>query len=144
MLRRDAAGGCLCGAVRFRVGLPSRWVAHCHCRMCQRAHGAAFVTWVSVEAASLALQEGAGAALAWHGSSPGAARGFCRRCGSPMLFRSEAWPAELHVAAAALDDGPDRPPQVHAFWDTHVAWTRADPDLPRRTEAEIRAALAAR
>ncbi|HEV7267834.1 MAG TPA: GFA family protein [Falsiroseomonas sp.] len=140
MVRRIAAGGCLCGAVRFRVGLPSNWVAHCHCRMCQRAHGAAFVTWVSVERTRFAVEPGAEAALGWHESSPDARRGFCRRCGSPMLFRSDRWPGEMHVAAAALDDGPDRAPQVHAFWDAHVAWTSADPDLPKRTEAELRAA----
>ncbi|WP_137179436.1 GFA family protein [Roseomonas sp. AR75] len=142
--RTEASGGCLCGAVRFRAGLPSRWVAHCHCAMCRRAHGAAFVTWVSVPAARFRLQEGAEAALAWHASSAEAERGFCRHCGASMLFRSRLWAEEMHVAAACLDDGPDRMPQMHAFWDAHVGWTRADPDLPTRTEAEIRAALAKR
>jgi hypothetical protein len=23
-------GGCLCGAVRFELALPSKWCAHCH------------------------------------------------------------------------------------------------------------------
>ena len=41
----DASGKCLCGAVRFRMRFPSKWVAHCHCTMCRRAHGAAFVTF---------------------------------------------------------------------------------------------------
>jgi hypothetical protein len=108
--------------------------------MCRRAHGAPFVTWVSVESASLALQEGAEAALRWHASSPEGQRGFCAICGSPLLFRSTLWPAEIHVAAAALDDGPDRMPQVHAFWDAHVPWSSADTALPKRTEAEILAA----
>jgi len=40
-------GGCSCGAVRYRVGMPPLWVAHCHCSMCRRAQGAAFVTWIS-------------------------------------------------------------------------------------------------
>ena len=37
-------GGCLCGDVRFTVDWPSKWIAHCHCSMCRRAHGAAYVT----------------------------------------------------------------------------------------------------
>ncbi len=134
-----APGGCLCGAVRFRVRLPSRWVAHCHCSRCRRAHGAAFVTWLAVAGDGFALDPGAETALAWHASSPEGQRGFCRQCGSPMLFRGGLWADEVHVAAATLDDGPDRLPQAHGFWDTHVPWTMADPDLPKRTEAEIRA-----
>ena len=42
---KTASGGCYCGAVRFRVTLPSRFCAHCHCDNCRRAHGSAFVTW---------------------------------------------------------------------------------------------------
>jgi hypothetical protein len=133
-------GGCLCEAVRFSIAMPSRWVAHCHCGMCRRAHGAAFVTWMSVDGASLELDEGSEAALAWHRSSREAERGFCRHCGSPMLFRSRLWAEEVHVAVGALDEPPDRMPQAHAFWDAHVPWISADPELPKRTEAEILAA----
>ena len=41
-------GGCLCDAVRFRITLPTLFCAHCHCSMCRRPHGAAFVTWTAV------------------------------------------------------------------------------------------------
>jgi hypothetical protein len=132
-----ARGGCLCGAVRFRARLPSRWVAHCHCSRCRRAHGAAFVTWLAVSAEAFALESAAEAALAWHASTPDGHRGFCRHCGSPMLFRGGRWADEVHIAAATLDDGPDRLPQAHGYWDTHVPWTMADPDLPKRTEADV-------
>ena len=44
-----ASGACLCRAVGFVATLPSRWVAHCHCSRCRRAHGAAFVTFVGLE-----------------------------------------------------------------------------------------------
>ena len=40
-----ATGRCHCGGVRFVARFPSRFVAHCHCESCRRAHGAAFVTW---------------------------------------------------------------------------------------------------
>ena len=42
----QASGRCLCGGLAFEAALPSKWVAHCHCSMCRRGSGAAFVTWV--------------------------------------------------------------------------------------------------
>ena len=49
MTKQDTfTGGCLCGAVRFEVAAPTKWCAHCHCSLCRRAHGAAFVTWFGV------------------------------------------------------------------------------------------------
>lgn len=119
-------GQCFCGAVRFTLEWPSKWVAHCHCSMCRRAHGAAFVTWVGMDATRVRIEDGAGA-LRWFSSSPGAERGFCSRCGSTLFFRSLRWDGELHVTLANLDGEPDRAPMVHAYWDTHVAWASVDP-----------------
>jgi hypothetical protein len=120
-------GGCFCGAVRFAAPTPSLWVAHCHCSMCRRAHAAALVTWIGFREEVVELQD-AEAQLRWHASSPGAERGFCGRCGSPMLFRSQRWPGELHIARALCESGVDREPQVHVFWDSHVSWLSVGDD----------------
>jgi hypothetical protein len=124
-------GACLCGAVTFSIGLPSLWCAHCHCTMCQRAHGAAFVTWVGVPTAQFHLDQGAD--LQWFLSSHGAGRGFCRCCGASMLFRSERWPGEMHVTVANLMAPIDRAPQAHVFYDTHVDWVQLGDSLPRKS-----------
>lgn len=126
-----ARGCCLCGAVRFRAVLPSKWVAHCHCTCCQRAHGAAFVTWAGFPSAQFAIESGAGQ-VGWYESSPGAHRGFCSRCGSPMFFHSTRWPGEMHVARALFTDSLDREPAVHVFYDTHVPWMQVGDDLPKK------------
>ena len=67
-------GACLCGAVTFRVALPPKWVAHCHCSMCRRAHGAGFVTWVGVDEPALTLLTSL--TLTSYASSPEATRSF--------------------------------------------------------------------
>lgn len=129
-----ASGSCQCGALRFAVELPSKWVAHCHCTMCRRAHGAAFVTWVGMEDGRARIDD-SDQTLRWYASSPGAERGFCSRCGSMLFFRSSRWPGELHIVRANFDDDIDRAPQVHVYYHRHVDWAAIDPNdgLPRKS-----------
>ncbi len=124
-------GGCLCGAVRFELQLPTKWVAHCHCSMCQRAHGAGFVTWASVPATQLRIVEGDDH-LARYRSSDAAVRSFCKTCGSSLFFESTHWPGEIHVARANIPGELDRAPQAHAFFSDKAAWVTVDDDLPKR------------
>lgn len=121
----DAQSDCLCGAVRFELTWPSKWVAHCHCTLCRRAHGAAFVTWIGMPQDQCRIVDDA-RHVQWYESTPGAERGFCSRCGSTLFFRSQRWPGELHVTLANLDGSADRAPMVHAYWDRRVAWTSVD------------------
>jgi hypothetical protein len=121
-------GGCLCNAVRFAVTLPSKWCAHCHCSMCRREHGAGYVTWVGFESTHFKLLSG-DHHLSWYESSPGARRGFCSTCGSSMLFESERWADETHVALGCLDGPVDRAPHAHVFHDSHVNWMPLDEAL---------------
>ena len=125
---KHVEGGCLCGAVRFSIKLPSKWCAHCHCSMCRRAHGAGYVTWVGFESEQFKLTRGADQ-LTWHESSSGARRGFCANCGSSMLFESRRWAGETHVARANIDDPIDRDPQAHVFHQSHVDWMSLDDSL---------------
>lgn len=127
-----ARGSCLCGAITFGIRLPTKWVAHCHCTRCQRAHGAAFVTWVGVEATQAEIDD-ARSSLRWHVADEGAQRGFCQACGSPMFFKSPRWPGELHIARALFVDPLDREPQAHVHYDSHVEWTSLGDDLPRKS-----------
>ena len=131
MTPTTARGACLCGAVRFAAALPSKWVAHCHCTYCRRAHGAPFVTWAGFAADQVDIDD-AGAALHWYESSKAALRGSCARCGSPMLFKSARWPGELHIARALFEDALDKAPSVHVFFESHVPWVSVDDELPKK------------
>ncbi len=131
-----AQGACLCNQLQYEVTLPSKWVAHCHCSRCRRAHGAAFVTWAAVSDWNFRIARGA-EFLTWHRSSPEAQRGFCNQCGTPLFFRSTRWPGETHFTVASLTTPIDKAPQMHVFWDTHVEWVVLGDRLPRRTAAEM-------
>lgn len=124
-------GHCLCGAVRFSARLPSKWVAHCHCTYCRRAHGAPFVTWAGFRSEDVSLDPDSQQPT-WYESSPGAQRGFCPRCGSPMLFTSTRWPGEMHIARALIQGELDRAPSAHVFYETHVPWLEVLDELPKK------------
>jgi hypothetical protein len=125
-------GSCLCGEVGFVATLPSKWVAHCHCSRCRRAHGAAFVTWAGFAAEAVTVEDEQ-SNLRWHVAAEGGRRGFCGRCGSPMFFKSERWPGELHIARALFLEPIDRAPQAHVFYETHVDWATVVDALPKKS-----------
>jgi hypothetical protein len=100
--------------------------------MCRRAHGAGYVTWVGFDSHQFRLLQGEDH-LQWYASSPGARRGFCRSCGSTMLFESERWAGETHVALACIEGRIDRAPQAHVFYDSHVDWVAIDESLKKVT-----------
>ena len=129
----SAHGQCLCGQVRFEVSLPTRWCAHCHCTMCRRAHGAAFVTWFGVDEEAFRLTAGDDR-LRWYPSSDLGRRGFCKECGTTLLFESGRWAGERHVTLASMLDPIDLEPQLHAFFDSHVDWIVLADALPRFAE----------
>lgn len=117
----SVGGRCLCGAVRLRAALPPNWVAHCHCSMCRRAHGAGFVTWVGFPRGAVKIEKGDDLLVRFR-SSAKARRSFCSRCGSTLLFESENWPDETHVTLANLDSAEGLEPQAHAYWSSRAPW----------------------
>lgn len=131
MQQISSRGGCLCGGVGFTTRLPSKWLVHCHCTRCQRAHGAPFVTWVGFEAPQVTIHDGE-SLLRWHVATEGGTRGFCSRCGSPMFFKSERWPGELHIARALFLEPLDREPEAHVHYESHVDWVAPADALPRQ------------
>jgi hypothetical protein len=46
-----------------------------------------------------------------------------------MLFESQRWPHETHVALGCIDDPIDRKPQANSFFDAHVDWMPIDDAL---------------
>ena len=127
---REVGGACLCGAVRFTVKLPSMFCAHCHCSMCRRNHGAAYVTWFAVTPAQLSLESGADELVRFHSSEHGT-RSFCRRCGTSLFCANDTHPNRVDIPLGTVDGPIDREPQVHAFYDSRADWTAIGDDLPK-------------
>ena len=112
----------MCGDVRFSFEGAPKFVAECVCESCRRAHGATVVGWVGVEADHFKLFEGE-SQLSWYQSSEESERGYCRRCGTRLFFRSSKWPGEMHMALACIDQPHDLVSTVIAFKEEMPEWT---------------------
>lgn len=94
-----AAGGCLCGAVRYEVAGALRDVILCHCAMCRRTHGHVGA-YTAAPKNALRLVETRG--LRWYASSTIARRGFCGECGGSLFWEPVA-KDYVAIAAGTLD-----------------------------------------
>ena len=121
-------GSCLCGAVAFEAELPSRFVGHCHCTMCQRAHGAGYVTWIGVREDGFRITAGAGDVVDFR-SSEHVTRSFCRRCGSTMFCNPDRDENVIDIAMANLHGDIDRKVKAHVFYDCRAGWLTINDDL---------------
>jgi hypothetical protein len=126
----EVAGSCFCGAVRFRVRLPTLFCAHCHCSMCRRSHGAGYVTWLGVSREQLAFDAGEEDLKRFRSSDHGT-RSFCGRCGSSLFCESTHHADRIDVVLANMDGPIDRAPQLHAYFDCRAEWVAVDDALPR-------------
>ena len=131
MTEADLAGGCLCGAVRYRISGAPLMAALCHCTMCRRASAAPAVAWAMFHEAQVAFVRGKPATYA---SSPEASRGFCPACGTQICFTASYIPGLIDITIGSLDAPEALAPALH-YWDSkRLPWVHFADDLPRFAE----------
>lgn len=127
-------GSCLCGAVTYRVSGALKAVTHCHCRKCQKGHGAAFASYASALRVNMDISDHS-ADLRGFESSPGVLRQFCSRCGSSLFW----WDSQgeysewISIAIATLDTLFIAPKQQHHCVAMKATWhaiTDLYPQMP--------------
>ena len=119
-------GGCFCGAIRYEAATPAFHETICHCADCRRAVGAHAVGWLSVSRSALVLT---GEPVCFR-SSAGATRSFCGRCGTSLLYESDAQPGEIDVTLSSLDDPNALPPKDHTETASKLGWDLICDGLP--------------
>ena len=127
-------GSCLCGVVRFEIDefLPS--VAHCHCSMCRKFHGAAYATIAGVPRSKFRWIAGRNA-LKGYTAENGTTRTFCRHCGSSLMFSSPRAPVDVvEIALGTVDGDIPVEPDAHIYVGSGANWTVFSDDLPQYEE----------
>ena len=99
-------GGCLCGAVRYRVKAEPLRVTFCHCRFCQRATGAAYAVEPIFSEAEFELLSGDAKTYSHISTGSGKAIDihFCGNCGSTFRYVLHRYPGVTGILAGTFDD----------------------------------------
>ncbi|MEO7634852.1 MAG: GFA family protein [Sphingomicrobium sp.] len=128
-------GGCLCGAVRYRVTGDPVAATLCHCSDCRRATGGVSVAWAVFEKTAVALE----GEVREYSSSPGIHWGSCAACGSLITYRRDSRPTHLDITAATLDDPAAVPPTVEIWVGEKCAWEVLNPALEHKQRSSLNA-----
>ena len=126
----NLTGGCLCGAVRFRLKSAPSDAGWCHCRTCQLNSGSPAMAFASVPEGDWIAEEGADQIRKVSSSSFGH-RGHCGACGTPLYMKVDHQPETVDFSIATLDQPEAVAPGFHIFWSSRVAWFDPGDDLPR-------------
>lgn len=132
MTKAKYQGRCLCGKISFEVAEFASTIGHCHCKMCQRFHGAAFSTFGEVKLADIRWLSGF-EILKSYTAANHTIRQFCSTCGSSMLFSSvhNRQTASVEVALATLDNPDGLCPDAHLYTDSQAPWWVIGDRLPQ-------------
>ncbi len=119
----SARGGCLCGAVAFRISGPLRPVIACHCQQCRKTSG-------HHVAATSALREDVSITgeVTWYQSSDIAQRGFCGLCGSNLFWEGPG--THLSIFAGTIDAPTGLQLAAHIFCADKGDYYDIADDLP--------------
>ncbi len=125
-------GGCLCGAVRFRVGEFSSAIFKCHCSKCRKAFGGASSAAAVVGEGAFEWLQGR-AAIREFQSESGFKRCFCSDCGSvlPQFLPDYK---QYWIPVGLLDADPGIRLKQHIHVNSKAAWEILDADTRQHGE----------
>lgn len=120
------AGGCQCGAVRYRVLSRPANPFICHCRMCQKQFGSLFSAFVDVNKSAFTITRGQ---IAYFSSSSETRRGYCRDCGTPLTAYYTFTPL-ISVSIGSFDRHAELKPVIQFGIEGRVPWLEDLAGLP--------------
>jgi len=128
-------GGCLCGAVRYRIeGNPDEieGTGICHCTFCKRRSGSAF--GVAAYFPDAAVQVTGGSLKSYEYRSDETQRWlrmeFCPTCGTAVTWMAEWNPSLRAIALGTFDDPNWLKPQWGIFVRSALEWVAHSSGVP--------------
>lgn len=129
------AGGCRCGAVRYRVAvdaMPGTYA--CHCTICQRSTGSSFAHQMPVAEEMLSIEgELVEAAMPTLTGSHSVHR-YCAKCLTRLFNTNTARPGIAIVRAGTVDGSEALTPRLHIYVSTKQPWIVLQGEVPAYSE----------
>jgi hypothetical protein len=116
-------GACVCGAVRLQIDVPAVWAWHDHSPASRHAQGAAYATYVGSWKSRFRILEGEDHITRFEDARSGAARSFCARCGTPVMYERPRAPKMVNIPRALFAERTGREPRYHMFLSEAADWT---------------------
>ena len=126
----QAVGGCLCGAVRYRVDGAPLSTIFCHCMSCRKHTGAPVVALAGYRRDQVTYTKGEPKVFE---SSPGVGRAFCGDCGTPLTWEGDGGEHGplVEFLINTLDNPEDFAPACHIHHQERLPWLEIHDTLPR-------------
>ncbi len=126
----ELTGGCLCGAIRYRVTQPVDKVIMCHCTDCQKASGTGASANAPIASSALEFTRGTPKIFSKVvDSGRTLERAFCGDCGSPLFTRRANAPDMSALKVGTLDSPLDMKVVMNIWTRSARPWTHIDPAL---------------
>lgn len=115
-------GKCLCGAVSYEFMAELDDVTYCHCSMCRKLSGSAFLAFGSVKHEDLTIM--GQQSLSKYSASSSATRMFCQQCGSTMFWQEtgEYGDNYMCIALGTLDSEVKPSHWRHFYTACKASW----------------------
>lgn len=126
-------GGCVCGAVRYRVTGNPTFVAVCHCTFCQKRSSTAFTMVAAFPEQAVEITQGEVTVYEHHSDESGRwlKMSFCPKCGSTVTHIAEGRPGMRMVAGGTLDDPNWLEINRHIWVKSKLHWVPVPEGLPQ-------------
>jgi hypothetical protein len=126
-------GRCECATVKYQVLGELKEYCHCHCSICRRISGAAFVTWGGIARDEFSYVSGEDNVRSYSFSERADSLS-CKTCSSTILvdFKPEA--DMLYITLGTVDGDVDCPDGFHQYVGSKAPWYEICDDLPQHDE----------
>ena len=129
-MAQTITGGCLCGAVRYKITGDLIFSGKCYCEDCRKSGSTGHSSVLAVPEPSVSLTGKLTEFKKAGSSGQPITRKFCPTCGSRISSSAAVMPGVLMINASSLDDPKVFINQMSVFASRAPTWDRPPSDAP--------------